>query len=144
MKRLFMTFIIAMLIFSGCSAKEENIVFTAVEIELLEDDTDPEYRKITPEQAKEMIDGGKVVILDVRTSEEFDEAHIAGAVLLPDYDMEARAFEVLTDKAETILVYCRSGRRSEAAAKTLVHMGYGNVYDFGGIIDWPYDTVIEE
>lgn len=116
---------------------------TAVGIELLEDvqNMDLSYRKITSKKAKEMIDGGDVVILDVRTESEFAEAHIAGAILLPDYDIEALSPEVLTDKSETILVYCRSGRRSEVAAKALIEMGYTNVYDFGGIIDWPYETV---
>lgn|GEM_PF-4296883 len=57
------------------------------------------------------------------------------------YDIEALAPEILADKDKTILVYCRSGRRSETAAKSLIKMGYTNTYDFGGIIDWPYKTV---
>jgi len=116
---------------------------TAVEIELLEDVaiSIPDYQKITPVEAKAMMDGGEVVILDVRTEAEFAEAHIAGAVLLPDYDIEPLAPELLPDKDETILIYCRSGRRSEIAANALIEMGYTNVYDFGGIIDWPYETV---
>jgi rhodanese-related sulfurtransferase len=119
---------------------------TAVKIEWPEDSVDAagEYRKITPEEAKEMIDAGDVIILDVRTEQEFEEAHIENAILLPDYDIEALAPETLTDKDATILIYCRSGRRSEAAAKELIEMGYTNTYDFGGIIDWPYATVSGE
>lgn len=99
------------------------------------------YRKITPKEAKEMMDGGGVLILDVRTTEEFAAGHIAEAVLLPDYDIAAQAETVLTDKAATILVYCRTGRRSEGAAKKLVELGYTGIYDFGGIVEWPYEVV---
>lgn len=96
---------------------------------------------ITPEQAKEIIDNNPdCVILDVRTQEEYDEGHIKGAVLLPDSEIAARAKEVLTDKDAVILVYCRSGRRSALAAKELAQMGYTQIHDFGGIIDWPYET----
>ena len=101
------------------------------------------YRKITPEEAKEMMDGGGVLILDVRTTEEFAAGHIADAVLLPDYDIAAKAETVLTDKEATILVYCRTGRRSEGAARKLVELGYTGIYDFGGIVDWPYEVVTE-
>lgn len=79
------------------------------------------------------------VILDVRTQEEYDEGHIKGAVLLPDYEIESRAAEKLPDKEQLILVYCRSGRRSKVAAEALVKLGYSNVKEFGGIIDWPYE-----
>ena len=96
---------------------------------------------ITPEQAKEMMDNSPdCVILDVRTVEEYDEGHIAGAVLLPDFEIATRAQEVLPDKDAVILVYCRSGRRSALAAAELARMGYTQIHDFGGIIDWPYDT----
>ena len=81
------------------------------------------------------------IILDVRTQEEFDEAHIDGAILIPDYEIAAKAESVLKDKDQLILVYCRSGRRSKLAAEALVKLGYTNVKEFGGIIDWPYETV---
>ena len=80
------------------------------------------------------------ILLDVRTTGEFNERHIEGAVLIPDNEISDRAAEELPDKNILILVYCRSGRRSEAAARELVDMGYTNVYDFGGIIDWPFET----
>lgn len=100
------------------------------------------HKTITPEEAKNiMTDTEGWLLLDVRTEEEYLEAHIGGAVLLPSQRIAAEAEQVLTDKAQTILVYCRSGRRSAAAAKTLADLGYTGVHDFGGIVDWPYDTV---
>lgn len=99
-----------------------------------------EYRKITAAEAADKMGEG-VVILDVRTQAEFDEGHIPGALLLPDSEIAQRAEEALPDKDQTILVYCRSGRRSAEAAKTLVGMGYTAVYDFGGIQDWTGEVV---
>lgn len=97
------------------------------------------YRRITPTEAKAIMDEKEdCVILDVRTQEEYVEGHIPGAILLPDYEIAERAESVLTDKSQCILVYCRSGRRSEKAARTLVDMGYTYVLDFGGILDWTY------
>lgn len=100
-----------------------------------------QYKKISPADAKALMDGGNVIILDVRTQEEFDQGHIKDAVLLPDYEIGAKAATVLPDKDAKILVYCRSGNRSASAAKELIKMGYTDVMDFGGIIDWPYDVV---
>ena len=91
-----------------------------------------------------MIDkNSAITILDVRTEEEFNTGHIDGAILIPDTDILEKAEETLTDKSATILVYCRSGRRSALAAADLVELGYSNVYDFGGIIGWNYDIVTE-
>lgn len=101
-----------------------------------------EYQVITAEEAKKMMDGeSDYIILDVRTKEEFDEGHINNAVLIPDSEIKQRAEAELPQKDQLILVYCRSGRRSAAAAEELVSMGYTNVKDFGGISDWPYDIV---
>jgi len=100
-----------------------------------------EYKKITPEEAKEMIDGGDVIVLDVRTPEEYRQGHIEGALLLPNYNLKELAESELPDKDGKILVYCRSGSRSKSASKVLINMGYTEVYDFGGINDWKYDTV---
>ena len=100
------------------------------------------YEMITQEEAKALMDSEEnYVILDVRTEEEFAEKRIAGAILIPYDEIEARAEGELTDKAQLILVYCRSGRRSKIAAEALVALGYTNVKEFGGIIDWPYETV---
>ena len=98
------------------------------------------YRKITPEQAKEKMDAGGVTVVDVRTLEEYTEKHIPGAVLVPLDTIGDTQPDALPDKDAVLLVYCRSGRKSAAAAVTLAGLGYKNVYDFGGIIDWPYET----
>ena len=100
------------------------------------------YEQISPSEAKSIMDErDDYVILDVRTQEEFDESHIDGAILIPDYEIATKAESVLKDKNQLILVYCRSGRRSKLAASDLVSLGYTNVKEFGGIIDWPYETV---
>ena len=99
------------------------------------------FRVLTPSQALEKMQANPdAIILDVRTQDEFDQERIPGAILLPDFEVEARAREVLPDKDALILIYCRSGRRSNLSAKLLASMGYTNVYDFGGILSWPYDT----
>ena len=96
---------------------------------------------ITPSQARaKMAENPDAIILDVRTQDEFDQGHIPGAILLPDYSVETYASYVLPDTDALILVYCRSGRRSLNTANLLVSMGYTNVYDFGGILDWPYES----
>lgn len=99
------------------------------------------YMNINAEQAKKIMDTESgYIILDVRTQEEYDEAHIPGAIVIPNTEIEARAESELPDKDQMILVYCRSGRRSKLAADILVELGYTNIYEFGGIIDWPYET----
>ena len=98
------------------------------------------YMSITAEQAKEIMDTQEgYIILDVRTQEEFAQEHIPGAVLLPLDDVKQKANVVLPDKERLILVYCRSGRRSKTASQILVDLGYTNIKEFGGIIDWPYE-----
>ena len=100
------------------------------------------YEQITAEQAKTIMDTEKdYVIIDARTEEEFAEGHIENAILIPEYEIANRAEKELTDKEQLILVYCRSGRRSKIASEELVKLGYTNVKEFGGIIDWPYETV---
>ena len=83
------------------------------------------------------------VIIDARTEEEFAAGHIENAILIPEYEIAERAEEELPDKDALILVYCRSGRRSKIASEELVKLGYTNVKEFGGIIDWPYETTSE-
>jgi len=87
-----------------------------------------------------MDSGEEYILLDVRTDQEFNEGHIGGAMLIPDYEIAVRAEQELPDKNALILIYCRSGRRSANIANELLEMGYLRVYDFGGIIDWPYET----
>ena len=100
------------------------------------------YEQITPEQAKTIMDTESgYAIIDARTEEEFAEGHIEGAILIPEYEVADRAEKELPDKDALILVYCRSGRRSKIASEELVNLGYTNVKEFGGIIDWPYEIV---
>lgn len=100
------------------------------------------YKNITAEEAREIMDTeDSYVILDVREQDEFDAGHIEGAVLLPLGDIPDNAESVLPDKDKLLLVYCRSGRRSKLAAEELIKLGYTQIYEFGGIIDWPYDVV---
>ena len=96
---------------------------------------------ITAQEAKAIMDSESgYIILDVRTQEEYDSGHIPNAILIPDDEITARAEAELTDKNQLILVYCRSGRRSKLAAEALVELGYTNIREFGGIIDWPYEV----
>ena len=100
------------------------------------------YEQITAQQAKTIMDTKKdYIIIDARTKEEFNQGHIKGAILIPEYEIANRAQKELPDKDALILVYCRSGRRSKIASEELVKLGYTNVKEFGGIIDWPYDVV---
>lgn len=98
--------------------------------------------KISADAAHDMMTSNEVVVLDVRTLEEYAEEHIVNARLLTLDTIDAdTAAGVAPDKEAPVLVYCRSGVRSAEAAAKLVALGYQQVYDFGGIIDWPYDTV---
>ena len=100
------------------------------------------YEQITPQEAKKIMDSGEEhIILDTREQDEFDEGHIPNAILIPYTEIENKAEEILPDKDVQILVYCRSGRRSKIASESLDKLGYTNVKDFGGIIDWPYEVV---
>lgn len=98
------------------------------------------YHKISAAEAKEMMDQMEVTVVDVRTLQEYKEGHVPSAINIPNEEIQDTEPELLNDKDATLLVYCRSGRRSKDASDKLVKMGYKNVYDFGGIIDWNYDT----
>ena len=103
--------------------------------------TDSSYQQISQEEAKEMMDSQDVIILDVREQDEYDSGHIPGAVLLPVGTIdETTAAEAIPEKDSTVLVYCRSGNRSKTASSTLAELGYSNIYEFGGINTWPYET----
>ena len=100
------------------------------------------YEQISGAEAKALMDSESgYIIIDARTQEEYDEGHIPRAILIPEYEIADRAETELPDKDQLILVYCRSGRRSKIAAEELVKLGYTNVKEFGGIIDWEYDIV---
>ena len=100
------------------------------------------YDQISGAEAKALMDSESgYIIIDARTQEEYDQGHISGAILIPEYEIADRAEKELPDKDQLILVYCRSGRRSKIAAEELVKLGYTNVKEFGGIIDWEYEIV---
>ncbi len=102
-----------------------------------------EYKKISHAEAKKMIDSiSDIIILDVRTEEEKADGYIDGSILIPNDEINEKAESVIKDKHSLILVYCRSGRRSREACFKLLNMGYDNVYDFGGIMDWPFEIVM--
>ncbi|MFA6937576.1 MAG: rhodanese-like domain-containing protein [Treponema sp.] len=99
-------------------------------------------KKITAEQGKKMVGGKeKIVLVDVRRLDEYEAGHIASAILIPNESISNKKPVELPDLNAKIIVYCRSGRRSANAAEKLVAMGYANVFDMGGIIDWPYGVV---
>ena len=99
------------------------------------------YEQISGEQAKKLMDTeSDYIILDTRTDEEFAESHIPNAILIPHYEIAQRAEKELPDKDKLILVYCRSGNRSKQASQLLADLGYTNVKEFGGIIDWEYEV----
>ena len=127
MKKLIFLFL-AVLLLTACGQDKENGQGAV-------------YVNITAEAAKQIMDSEEgYIILDVRTQEEYDQGHIPGAILIPDTEIKAKAEKVLADKDQLILVYCRSGRRSKLAAEALVELGYTNIKEFGGIIDWPYEV----
>ena len=98
------------------------------------------YEQISGAEAKALMDSESgYIIIDAREQYEYDEGHIPGAILIPEYEIADRAENELPDKDQLILVYCRSGRRSKIAAAELVKLGYTNVKEFGGIIDWQYE-----
>lgn len=99
-----------------------------------------EYQTISASQAKDMMEQEDVVIIDVREEDEYKQGHIKNAVLIPLNTIDENNPQ-LPDKNQTLLIYCRSGNRSAKAAKKFIKLGYQNVYDFGGIIDWTYDIV---
>ena len=140
MQRYFVLLLILILIFLvGCSASQSPSP-TPVIIEQTESENAATYKIISAEEAKEMMTA-EHILLDVRTDEEFREGHISGAILIPDYEIAVRAESELPEKDAIVLVYCRSGRRSALAAQALADMDYSSIFDFGGIIDWPYEII---
>lgn len=99
------------------------------------------YMNITAQEAKQIMDSEEgYIILDTRTQAEYDEGHIPGAIVISHDEIEEKAEQLLPHKDQLILVYCRSGRRSKLAAEALVKLGYTNIKEFGGIINWPYEV----
>jgi rhodanese-related sulfurtransferase len=129
-----------LLIFASCSAAGTTEKATNDSAE--KTGNEPVVKVITAREAKEMMDTlEEFTIVDVREQYEYDAGYIDGAVLVSLGSIEDLAPELLPDKNEILFIYCRSGRRSAEAAGKLRELGYLNIYDFGGIIDWPYETV---
>ena len=127
MKKLYFL-LLAVMLLTACGQAKEN-------------DWEAAYMNITAEEAKQIMDSEDgYIILDARTQEEYDQGHIPGAIVISHEEIAEKAEDVLTDKDQLILVYCRSGRRSKIAAEALVELGYTNIKEFGGIIDWPYEV----
>ena len=126
MRKCWIWVILAAMLLTACAQTEPK-------------DKETVYMNITAQEAKKVMDSCTgYIILDVRSRQEYEEGHIPGAMLIPDSEIKDRAEAELPDKAQLILVYCRSGRRSKLAAQALVELGYTNIMEFGGIIDWPY------
>ena len=128
MKRIVLPILSIVMLLMGCGPDTQNR-------------QEAVYVNITAQQAKEIMDTQDgYVILDVRAQSEYDEGHIPGAIVIPHDQVKEKAEEILLDKDQLILVYCRSGRRSKLAAEDLVALGYTNIKEFGGILDWPYEV----
>ncbi|WP_066500149.1 rhodanese-like domain-containing protein [Abyssisolibacter fermentans] len=141
MKKIYLKLLVIMIIMLSLVACTNNNELQDAEKESQVGINDSVYQKISPKDAKEILDeNDSIVLLDVRTKEEYDEGHIPNSILLPVDDIRKEAENVITDKDTIIFVYCRSGRRSKNAALELIDLGYTKVYDLGGIIDWPYEV----
>lgn len=109
----------------GCSNNTNNTIINV--------------KKISSEEAKNIIDtSNNEIIIDVRGKDEYEKGHIKDSILIPLDTLENTIEDIVKDKDSQILVYCRSGRRSAEASKIIKSLGYNNIYDFGGIIDWKY------
>ncbi len=148
MKKVFVIVIIIflsgiLLIFASC--REAGTTEKTTNAPAEKTGNEPVVKVITAREAKEMMETlEEYTIVDVREQYEYDAGYIDGAVLVSLGSIEDLAPELLPDKNEILFIYCRSGRRSAEAAGILRDMGYLNIYDFGGIMDWPYETVTVE
>lgn len=128
MKKVLIWAVLILVLLAGCTPREGE-------------KGEAVYMNITAQEAKQIIDSQTgYIILDTRTQAEYDEGHIPGAILIPHDEILQKAETVLLDKDQLILVYCRSGRRSKLASEDLLKLGYTNIKEFGGIIDWPYEV----
>ena len=125
MKKILPVLLMLLLLLSSCSPSDDNLG----------------YKQISMEGAKNIMDEEKgYIIVDVRTPDEFAEKHIPNAINIPNESIGTEEIAELPDKEQKILVYCRSGNRSKQAATKLAAMGYTNIVEFGGIIDWTGST----
>ena len=145
MKKIIVLFLMVIgcgLLLASCAFNEEYSIperscLTCGDIGKSSDDTSTAYHKIQAKEAKKIMDAGDVTIIDVRTTEEYADEHIPGAISIPNESIGKEPPAQLTDKDAILLVYCRTGVRSREASDKLVTLGYNQVYDFGGITSWP-------
>ena len=123
-KRMFPLLFIFMLVVSGCGKSKDDVQGNT-------------YEKISMSEGIERMESDEgYILLDVRRADEFEAGHIPGAVNLPNEEIGTEEIPSLPDKAQTIYIYCRSGNRSKQAADKLLALGYTNLIEFGGIIDY--------
>ena len=136
-KKMILLFLSTLLL-TGCSSSKNDIIPSATNLPV------NNYRQITMNEAVKIIEEESgYIILDVRRPDEFAAGHIPNAVNLPNENIGTTEIPELPNKEQMILVYCRSGRRSKEASEKLVKLGYSNVVEFGGILDWKGDIIIE-
>ena len=100
------------------------------------------YHQIDGQSALDMMNNETdYIIIDVRTESEYQQGHIKNAINIPKESIDESVSEILTDKDQLLLVYCRSGNRSKQASEKLAKLGYSNIYEFGGITDFPGEIV---
>ena len=129
MKKL-IPILLSALMFTGCAGTSNNQTNT--------------YRQITMDGAVDMMaQETGYIILDVRRPDEFAAGHIPNAINVPNETIGTAEISELPDKNQLIMVYCRSGRRSKEAAEKLVKLGYTNIVEFGGILDWKGEIVTD-
>ncbi len=116
---------VTILLFSSCSRNYNDKGFTI----------------ISQAEAYEMMKDENVIILDVREEDEKEDGYIKNSILVPVGKIKMDIENIIPDKSKTILVYCRSGRRSKVASEILAELKYKNVYEFGGINTWKYGLI---
>lgn len=133
MKKVFLLGMVVMMILgSGCGGANPASTGKAT------------YRQVSSDEARKMMETeSSYIIVDVRTQREYAQGHIPKAICIPNEDINKEPPSLLPDKEQEIFVYCRSGRRSKEAAQKLAGMGYKNIIEFGGIIDWHGEVVTE-
>ena len=140
----FLAAVLALTLLCGCSAKTDTAAVTEATTDT-QTQTQSEsgtYKQVSAEEAAELMKTEKdFIILDVRRQDEYDSGHIPGAICVPNETIGTADIPELPDKSQLILVYCRSGRRSKEASQKLADMGYTNITEFGGIIDWKGEVV---
>ena len=141
-KKITMLTIVGLISVLGISCgRTMNSKQVSVDSKEVKNEKKAEYKKITSDEAKNIMSTQKAIVVDVRSLEEYNEGHIPNAISVPLETIENEAETKLKNKDDLILVYCRSGRRSREAALRLIEKGYTNVIDFGGIQDWNGEVV---